>query len=386
MPRIAEPVAPHPPPASRADRAQAARTGRPAGRRGAGDVGSGAAGDVGSDAAGDVGSGAGSGLAARLWRRAQGMRPADLAGMPVVAPDGGLPVAAHGRGRVGRVGDEALALRQRAEAAALGLDSLMLAAERLVAAALPGAHGQRRAGMGEAFWQYRPAMSGDGAHAVDWRRSARSDTLYLREREAQTPRQAVLWVDGGPGMIWASTPDLPLKADRARVITLALALALLRGGERAGLLGGPAGTGRHQADVLARGLLAPGPLDPAGLRAGQVVVLASDWLAADLDELRDFLAHAAGLGVKGVLVQVLDPAEAAFPFAGAVAFHDPAGHELHQTRDAGGLRAGYLARLAERQARLAALAAGAGWQFGHVTSDQAPAAALIWLAGAVAAS
>lgn len=285
----------------------------------------------------------------------------------------------------GSKGHDALTLHGQAEIAGAGLEALMLAAERLAASALPGAHGQRRAGMGEAFWQYRHAMPGDSMQGVDWRRSARTDTLYLREREAQAPRQAVLWVDGGPGMAWASRAGIPLKSDHARVIALALGLALLRGGERVAVLGGQARTGRHQASVLAQGLVQPEALDPADLRAGQMILLVSDWLAEGLGELHTFLDHAAMIGVRGALVQILDPAEAGFPYAGAVEFRDPSGRIVHRTRNAQGLRAAYLARLEERQTQLSRMAHGAGWQFAHFTSDAPSAAALSWLAGAMTA-
>lgn len=278
---------------------------------------------------------------------------------------------------------EAPPLRARAEALGAGLGALLLAADRLVASALPGAHGERRAGQGEAFWQYRAAMPGDSFSGVDWRRSARSDTLYLREREAQSPRQAVLWVDQGEGMAWSSAPHLPQKLDRARLVVLALGLAALRGGERVGCLGQPAATGRAQAERLAAGLCEPAPLS-ADLRVGQRLVLASDWLGADLDGLRAVLARAAQAGLRGAILQILDPAEAGFPFAGAVDFLDAAGRPAHRTRDAEGLRGAYLERLAARQAELAALAAAAGWQSAHFTTDEPPSTALIWLANALA--
>lgn len=274
-------------------------------------------------------------------------------------------------------------LRREAEQAEAALPALLLAAEKLAASALPGAHGERRAGMGEAFWQYRTAMPGDAAGGIDWRRSARSDSLFLREREAQSPRQAVLWVDHGAGMGWHSAPDLPVKQDRARLLALALGLALLRGGERVAVLGHKAQTGRAQADRLAADLFKPVALDAQDLRPGQRVLLISDWLGPDLGLLHQFLARAVAIGVGGAVLQILDPAEEAFPFAGAVDFLDASGRPAHRTRNAGGLQQAYLQRLAGRRAALGDLAAGADWRFGHFTTDEAASGALIWLAAAL---
>ncbi|MBM3606778.1 MAG: DUF58 domain-containing protein, partial [Alphaproteobacteria bacterium] len=245
----------------------------------------------------------------------------------------------------------------------------------------PGAHGLRRGGPGEDFWQYRPAASGDALRSIDWRRSARSDAQFVRDREAQTAQAAVLWVSGGQDMQFAGGPDRPTKGERARLLALALGMLLLRGGEKVGLLGHPARAGRVQADRLAEALAAaPGDLTApvAALRPNQRVVILSDFLS-DPAWVQDLLTRAAGLGVQGVLFQILDPDEAHFPYEGAVEFRSVGGAVRHDSRDAGGLRAAYLARLDERRVWLRARSDEAGWQFGQHLTDAAPAEALGWL-------
>lgn len=277
----------------------------------------------------------------------------------------------------------AAALRLRAEAAALGLPELMLAAERLAASVDPGAHGLRRAGLGEDFWQYRPAVPGDPAGLIDWRRSARSDAAFVRERELQAPQAAVLWVSGAPGMGWSGDPARPAKRDRGRVLALALALLMLRGGERVGVGASPARPGRAQAEALARDLLAAKDElpDDGALRPHRRVVLVGDFLG-DLSGLRLLLGQAAALNCRGALLQLLDPVEESFPFAGAVRFRAPSG-ERHATGNAAALRDAYLARLAARRAELAQMTAGAGWRFGTHDTGAPPATALLWLHGAL---
>jgi uncharacterized protein (DUF58 family) len=66
---------------------------------------------------------------------------------------------------------------------AAAMPRLILEARRIAATVIHGLHGRRRAGSGENFWQYRRFVSGEPAHRVDWRRSARDDHLYVRERE-----------------------------------------------------------------------------------------------------------------------------------------------------------------------------------------------------------
>ncbi|MCV2447545.1 DUF58 domain-containing protein [Paracoccus sp. DMF] len=276
-------------------------------------------------------------------------------------------------------------LRAGAEAASAGLPALMLSAERLAAALVPGAHGQRRAGTGEDFWQYRPATAGDTARSIDWRRSARSDGQFVRDREAQVAQSASLWVSAAAGMDYAGAPSRPAKRDRADLLALALGMALLAGGERVALAGQLPRPGRMQAERIAEALVSrpalPGDEDapPAeALRPGQRVVLFDDFLG-DPQPVLDYLAHAAGLGIGGALMQVLDPDEEGFPWEGAVLFRSGSGALRHDTRDAAGLRDAYLARLAERRALLSRAALASGWHFGTHDTGQPPAQALLWL-------
>lgn len=278
-------------------------------------------------------------------------------------------------------------LRARAEAEAEGWPALMLAAERLAAQAAPGAHGLRRAGSGEEFWQYRTAAQSDDAAAIDWRRSARGDADFVRDRERLTPQAAAIWVAGGEGMDWRGGSDRPTKADHARLLALTMTVLLLRGGERVGLLGAAMRPGRAQLPQVARALLTePGGAapDPAALRPASRALLIGDWLGS-VEGLQAFLAQAAALGVRGAILQVLDPAEEAFPYAGAVLFRAPAGGAAHDTRDAGGLRAAYLTRLAARRAQLSQMAEAAGWRFGTHSTAAPPSEALLWLSGAMSA-
>ncbi|WP_323033018.1 DUF58 domain-containing protein [Paracoccus sp. (in: a-proteobacteria)] len=276
-------------------------------------------------------------------------------------------------------------LRARAEAASAGLPALMLSAERLAAALVPGAHGQRRAGMGEDFWQYRPATAGDTARSIDWRRSARSDAQFVRDREAQVAQSASIWVSAGAGMDYSGGADRPGKRDRAELLALALAMALLAGGERVALAGQLPRHGRLQAERIAQTLIARSPLDqdedapPAdALRPGQRAVLFDDFLG-DPQPVLDYLARAAGMGVQGVLMQVLDPDEEVFPWTGAVLFRSGSGALRHDTRDAAALRSAYLARLAERREVLSRAARMAGWHFGTHHTGAPPSQALLWL-------
>ena len=276
-------------------------------------------------------------------------------------------------------------LRARAHEASGHLPGLILSAERLSRMIAPGAHGIRRAGMGEDFWQYRPATYGESSRNIDWRRSARSDAQFVRDHEVQTAQAVGLWVSGGQGMNYSGAPDRPTKSVRAQVLALALALVLLRGGEKVGLIGHAARTGSAQANriaaLLAGASLATTDTDTPQsetIRPNQRLVIISDFLD-DPAWVQSLLTRATGLGVRGILMQVLDPDEEVFPYSGAVEFRSISGAMRHDSRDAGGLRQEYLRRLAQRRDWLQSHAQAAGWHFNHHRTDHAPAHALGWL-------
>ncbi|TVS02739.1 MAG: DUF58 domain-containing protein [Rhodobacteraceae bacterium] len=276
-------------------------------------------------------------------------------------------------------------LRARSEALAAPLPALLVQAEHLAASVLPGAHGRRRAGLGDEFWQYRQAGPSDAGARIDWRRSGRSDVHFIRETEWQAAQAVTLWVDTSQAMAFTGHKYRETKSARARLLGLALSVLLLKGGERVGLMPDlPPRAGRAQLDPLAMTLSAPEGTGDYGspslmlMPAHSQAVFLSDFLGPP-DALRESVGRAADRGVRGALLQVLDPAEEEFPYQGRSIFESMAGGLRHETLRANDLQERYRARLAERKDMLAGLARATGWQVLCHHTDQPPASALMWL-------
>ncbi|RMF40997.1 MAG: DUF58 domain-containing protein [Alphaproteobacteria bacterium] len=279
-------------------------------------------------------------------------------------------------------------LRRDAERITGTLPPLMAEAERLAHTVVSGVHGRRRAGPGEAFWQFRHAVPGDTAERIDWRQSARSDALYIRQMEWESAQSVQIWVDDSLAMDYRSDLARRSKGARARLLALALSVLLVRGGERVALMGTPAArprSGEAQLTRIATELAtdAPdrpdygAPPDDPMVRGGRAVFL-SDFMGPR-DEVFPALSRAAEAGVVGACVQILDPAEESFPFDGRVVFRSMGGVVDFETQRARALREAYRARLAERQATLHDMARRTGWHaLIHHTTDS-PRAALLWL-------
>lgn len=289
---------------------------------------------------------------------------------------------------------EAGVLQHRAEQAAAALPPLLVAATRVAATVAQGVHGRRRVGQGETFWQYRQYQPGDAATRIDWRESAKSQRLYVRETEWEAAQSVWLWRDASASMDYASARNLPTKRARADLLTLALAALLLRGGERVTLLGSGIAPSHGRA-VLMRmaqqlerdipegksgGLPAIEPLP----RHGQLVLIGD--LLGPLEESERLVARYAAMGLHGYLLQVLDPAEETLPFDGRVRFEGFEREDSLLISRVETIRGQYTERLARHRAGLMAIARAAGWRFATHRSDKPPATALLALYTALAES
>jgi len=246
---------------------------------------------------------------------------------------------------------------------------------------MQGVHGRRRSGQGDAFWQFRPFLPGDSASRVDWRQSARSDRLFVRETEWEAAQTVGLWRDASDSMRWRSDGAATTKAERAEMLLLALAALLLRGGERVRLLDHASRslTGRGALERLAESLpRTTGPAEDPALPRHARVVLFGDFLAP-LDEISRMVGQLAARPVRGQLVQVLDPAEEILPYAGRVRFEGFGREEPALVPRVEGIRALYAERLARHREGLAAIASAAGWGFSTHRTDTPPETALLAL-------
>jgi uncharacterized protein (DUF58 family) len=268
---------------------------------------------------------------------------------------------------------------------------LVLEARRVSSLLAHGLHGRRRAGPGESFWQFRPFVTGEAAARVDWRRSARDDRLYVREREWEAAHNIWLWIDRSASMGVSSDLASATKVERALILGLGLADAFVEGGERVGLLGLTRATAsRGIVERLAQALVA----DKAGLtqdlppRASPArfdeVVLIGDFLTAP-DRIADSVQNLAGRGSRGHLLMIVDPIEETFPFTGQAVLHDLEGSLSLDIGDADAWGTRYRARFAEHRTALAAITRGQGWTLTIHRTDRPASEAALRLATLIAA-
>lgn len=280
---------------------------------------------------------------------------------------------------------EALArARQRASL----VPDLLVDARRVVNTVIAGWHGRRKRGIGENFWQFRPYVDGEAMSRIDWRRSARDDHTYVRDREWEAAHTVWLWADPSPSMLYKSAGAAVSKESRALVLILALAELLSRSGERIAWPGltDPIST-RNGAERLAS-LLLQTPVPPARPELSQIkrfsdIIIASDFLDP-VEETLAWLSPLAERGVRAHLIEIADPAEENFPYSGRTEFRDPETGERLTAGRAETLADDYRRVYAARRHELSSWARKRGWSFTVNHTDRLASEALVRVHGAMA--
>jgi uncharacterized protein (DUF58 family) len=272
-------------------------------------------------------------------------------------------------------------LSQRAAQLSNSLPPLLVEAERVAATVILGLHGRKRAGPGEDFWQYRNYSSGDSTQRIDWHRSAKSDTIYIRDNEWEAANTLWLWSNVNARMNFKSHLARETKKHHAQILQLAIASLAARAHERIGALGSPyrAGLGKPALLSMARWCeeINESPLpQPSSMQRQSSALLISDFLDAP-DLIKKTITPLAQSGVRGHLLQIADPAEETLPYAGRVEFlglDQPAKFMANKTDD---LRKDYIEAYAAQRITIKQLASRLGWSFTVHRTDQSLTSTLL---------
>ncbi len=272
--------------------------------------------------------------------------------------------------------------QQGALSLARRLPALVVAAKEIASGVMHGVHGRRRAGVGESFWQFRPFVAGESAARVDWRRSARDDKLFVREREWESAHTVWVWIDRSASMAFESRLAMQPKLDRAVVLGLAAADLLVRGGERVGLIGltRPLAA-RNVVERFAEALTHATDGDdelpqPVTLAPRVRAVLLSDFLAPP-EQIAARIGELAARGARGHLVMIADPVEETFPFAGHTEFQDVDSSARMRIGQAERFREDYIRRLAGHRDAIREICRSKGWSLVIHRTDRPASEALL---------
>lgn len=265
------------------------------------------------------------------------------------------------------------------------LPPLLLKAHQIASTVEQGVHGRRRTGTGDSFWQFQSYHWGDDLRHIDWRQSAKSDRLFLRQTEWDAAQSAYIWSDLSPSMHYASQKNGPAKFERALLLSVALCHLLVRGGERVAYFDGimRPSSGKNAIDRfisqinLALHQKTPQQLPPAAALPthAQVILLSDFFIPAP--ELRTYIHRLAEADIHGHLIQITDPAEETMPYQGRIRFlgMEEEGQVLFPRTE--NIRNEYLYKFQHHREQLKEIVRHVGWGISFHRTDQPVAPALL---------
>jgi uncharacterized protein (DUF58 family) len=266
------------------------------------------------------------------------------------------------------------------------LNHLQVTARRVVEGSITGAHRSPLKGASVEFRQHRFYTPGDEPRRLDWRVLARTDRPYIREYDEETNLRAVLLLDASGSMAYGR-PGADSKFEYGCKMVAALAYLMLGQTESVGVgLIGPrldawvaprAGSAQlsRVIDVLERA--APKgessvsrTMQETAERLGRrsLVIAVSDFFAPP-QALRDGLARMRHDRHETVLLQLLDPDEAEFPFEKWSRFRGLEG-ERSQLCEPAAMRKIYLENFDAHRRALEETARTLGSAFHSFTTDK----------------
>ncbi|WP_328797074.1 DUF58 domain-containing protein [Luteimonas deserti] len=255
-----------------------------------------------------------------------------------------------------------------------------------------GLHASRSRGVGVEFAQYRPYEQGDEPRRIDWKLYARSDRLFVREAERESPLRIWVLLDTSASMAQADEARPAwTRLDAARELALCVVEIALAQGDACGLLLCPApgaapvepaagprqrGRLRHALQAVSAAGAWPERAERAPewarIARGDLVIALGDWF--DVAAV-DAVERLASTGREVIALQVLTVEEREFPFRDGRRFVDPETGEA-VLGDGPALRRDYLARFDAALRMLDARLEGAGIRHARHVLDAAPDAVL----------
>ncbi len=277
--------------------------------------------------------------------------------------------------------------RTEAERTASQIPDIKRLAVRTAYHILHGNNPQRRAGSGDAFWQFREYQPGDMPRDIDWRQSAKTDRVFIHQKEQHSAQTCLIWAKRNADMRFQSEGSPYSKQDAAAVIGLTLALLHSRMGELVGFPAtGRAGHSEKKLQEFEQTLMEDAP--EATPTAFQMPKHAHFYAISDfLEPPAEIEAAFSGHGARtqnGALIHVLDPAEIELPYEGRILFEDMDGQKSQLVSNAVDIRQDYAERVQAQIEAVRDLSMKWGWRYVLHRTD-APFEETIktlWLAGA----
>ena len=274
-------------------------------------------------------------------------------------------------------------MRIKAEKLTLQTPSLLIKANNIANTVWEGAHNRNKAGVGENFWQFRKYEYGDPAHLIDWKKSAKSYDTFVQEKELATLQNIVLWRDTSESMSFRSDKNIDTKIYRANLLIIALTILFSKSGENtvlngfnSKLLNGKEAINFVSSQITEKvkdTFLSEPNINE--IKNNSEVILISDFLN-DSKHTEDIIKKLSSRGIKGSIIQILDPTEKTFPFKGRINVTGIKDESIHIGK-AESVRNSYKRAINSHCDKIKKTALSYSWKYYTDTTDSTPELSLL---------
>ena len=227
-------------------------------------------------------------------------------------------------------------------------------------------------GNGEEFWDFREYKIGDPLKVIDWKKSSKSNKLFIKNNENESSKSIWFWVNKNASMNFKNYSNLNTKYERAIIICLILVDIFLKSGEKVGIIGSESGLQKGQSKFipLASELIKKSTkFSETRIKKNDIVFIISDFIQQN-EKIKNDLLGITENAYLGLLIQVLDPAEKNFPFKGRNRFFDPVSglHKLFNRSE--NMQEKYKREIILHQKKIMQMCSKFGWKFFSNTTNQ----------------
>jgi uncharacterized protein (DUF58 family) len=275
-------------------------------------------------------------------------------------------------------------MRIKAEKLTLQIPSLLIKANNIANTVWEGVHNRNKAGVGENFWQFRKYEYGDPAHLIDWKKSAKSYDTFVQEKELATLQNIVIWRDTSESMSFHSNKNIDTKIYRANLLILALTILFSKSGENiilngfnSKLLNGKEAINFISSQIAEKvkdKFLSEPNINE--IKNNSEIILISDFLN-DSSHTEEIIKKLSSRGIKGSIIQILDPAEKTFPFKGRINFTGLKEEESILIGKAESVRNSYKRAITSHCDKIKRVALSYSWKYYTDTTGSSPELSLL---------
>ena len=200
------------------------------------------------------------------------------------------------------------------------LPSLLSESSILSKNVLEGLHSTRFAGKGDSFWQFREYQQGDTVSNIDWRKSASTEKILIKEKEKEIRKDIYIYFDKSKSMYYKSDNKTQNKFFISVLLTLTLCRLFSRSTEEVYIFNSkniPINCSSNIKNFNLKFLEDKNIGLPAAdyIKKKSLLVIFSDFFY-DTKELSMLIKKLKNKNVIGYLIQILDPNELKFEFKG----------------------------------------------------------------------